>query len=71
MQYTFVMRGRLRDSLLGAMQPLRVTALEETTEMTMEIQDDGDLYGVLDKLERLGLSIVSFAPAEADNGSHE
>lgn len=70
-QYTFVIRGRLRDSLLSAMRPLSVTAFSDTTEMTLEIQDDAELYGILERLERLGLSLVSFAPAAVGNGPHD
>ncbi len=58
MQYVFVMRGRLEDALQDLFWPVAVADLDGVTQMTMEIRDDSELYGVLARLEQLGLSIV-------------
>lgn len=62
MEYTFVLRGRLREILQDALDPATVVELDDSTEIRLEIEDDAQLYGVLARMERLGMSIESFEP---------
>ena len=63
MEYVIVVKGRLGESLEEALHPLSVRLRSDMTEVTLEIEDDAQLYGVLARLERLAISIVSFEPA--------
>lgn len=63
MEYVFVVRGRLGRSLEEALHPSSARLRGDVTEVTLEIEDDAQLYGVLARLERLGFSIVSLEPA--------
>ena len=42
---------------------------DDVTEVRLEIEDDAQLYGVLARLERLAISIVSFEPAADASGA--
>ena len=69
MEYVFVVRGRLGESLEEALRPSSVRLRGATTEVTLEIEDDAHLYGVLARLERLAISFVSFEPAKGASGT--
>ena len=62
MEHTFVLRGRLQAILEDALDPVTVVEREGSTEIRLEIEDDAQLYGVLARMERLGMSIESFEP---------
>ena len=66
MEYLFVIRGRLEAALRETLSPVSVLERTGSTEMRLEIEDDAELYGVLARLERLGMSIESFEPALRD-----
>lgn len=66
MQYVFVLSGNLRTALEGALRPVSVLERDDSTEMTLEIRDTAELYGVLARMERMGLSIESFGPVRRD-----
>jgi hypothetical protein len=59
------------ETLHDSFQPVHIEPLNGNTQMLVEIRDDPELYGVLDRLERLGLSIVSMRPAGATEASIE
>ena len=62
MEYTFALRGHLRATLEDAFDPMSVIEREDSTDIRLEIEDDARLYGVISRMERLGLSIESFEP---------
>lgn len=64
MDYVLVVKGRLGESLEEALHPASVRLRDDVTEVTLEIEDDAQLYGVLARLERLAISIVSFERAK-------
>ena len=64
-----MVKGRMGESLEGALHPSSVRLRNDVTEVTLEIEDDAQLYGVLARLERLAISIVSFEPAEDASGT--
>ena len=65
-EYVFVVRGQLGESVEEALHPSSVRLRGDVTEVTLKIEDDAQLYGVLARLERLALSIVSFEPADGE-----
>jgi hypothetical protein len=44
------------------LDPLKVSFSAGETRLIIEAGDDAELYGVISKMERLGLSIVGFHP---------
>jgi hypothetical protein len=61
-EYVFVLRGRMARTLESALEPASALERGDSTELRFEIDDDSRLYGILAKMERLGLSIESFEP---------
>lgn len=70
MEYMFVLRGRLGVSLKEALEPVSIKLRKDSTEMTLDVQDDAQLYGALAKLERLGIGVVGFGPVK-DEVEHD
>lgn len=61
MRYNFVLRGRLGDILETLLRPVSVDVRADSTQVVVDLQDDTAVYGAVDRLERLGMSIISFA----------
>lgn len=59
-----VLRGRLGVALEASLSPISVSVGEESTEVVLDLRDDSEVYGVLDRLERLGIGIVKFEQME-------
>lgn len=64
MRYAMVLRGRLGVALEALLSPISVSVGEESTEVVLDLRDDSEVYGVLDRLERLGIGIVKFEQME-------
>lgn len=62
MHYKFTLRGRLESTVEKLLDPLSVSVEGDVTDLVVEASDDAELFGVMAKIERLGLSIVSFEP---------
>jgi hypothetical protein len=60
-EYVLVLKGRLGDALDAALRPTSVDVRSDSTQMVVEAKDDAEMYSILDRLERLGISIISFA----------
>jgi hypothetical protein len=60
-QYVFVLRGRLGGTLEPLLQPVSVDVRADSTQMVVDARDDSEVYSILERLERLGMSIISFA----------
>ena len=63
-QYEITVRGRLSETLLGAFAGLVATPQAACTVLRGEIADQAALYGVLDRIESLGLELVDLRRAE-------
>lgn len=56
--YEITVRGRLSGALLGAFDGLTATASAGHTVLSGVIADQAELYGVLERIESLGLELV-------------
>ena len=61
MQFVFVLRGRLGGTLEPLLRPVSVDVRADSTQMVVDVRDDAEVYSILERLERLGMSIISFA----------
>jgi len=57
-RYQFRVRGRLSQTLLGAFPELRAQMLGAETLLTGQLPDQAALFGVLDRIEALGLELL-------------
>jgi hypothetical protein len=57
--YQITVRGRLSDALASAFDGLSVTPSATGTVLCGEIADQAALYGVLERIESLGLELLS------------
>jgi hypothetical protein len=60
-RYVFVLRGRLGGTLESLLRPVSVDVRADSTRMVVDLRDDAEVYGVVERLERLGMGIISFA----------
>jgi hypothetical protein len=56
--YEITVRGRIGDTLLGAFDGLTATPSAAGTVLRGEIADQSALYGVLERVDSLGLELV-------------
>jgi hypothetical protein len=63
-QYEITVRGRLSETLLAAFDGLTATPAAAETVLRGEIADQAALYGVLDRIESLGLELLAVRRAE-------
>jgi hypothetical protein len=56
--YEITIRGRLGDTLLGAFAGLTATSTPARTVLSGELPDQAALYGVLERIESLGLELL-------------
>jgi len=56
--YEIRIKGRLSDSLLAAFEGLRATVEPVETVLHGPVQDQAALYGLLDRIQSLGLELV-------------
>jgi hypothetical protein len=66
--YEIRIRGRLSDSLLAAFEDLTTTVQPVETVLYGPVQDQAVLYGLLDRIQSLGLELVEIRqlPVAAD-----
>ena len=66
--YEIRIKGRLSDSLLAAFEGLTTTVQPAETVLYGPVQDQAALYGLLDRIQSLGLELVEIRqlPASAD-----
>jgi hypothetical protein len=60
--YVIEVRGRLPSSLASQLVGFDIVELERSTVLTGDIADGAALYGVLARLESLGVPLVSVQP---------
>jgi hypothetical protein len=71
--YEIRIKGRLSDSLLAAFEGMRASVQPVETVLYGPVQDQAALYGLLDRIQSLGLELVEIRqlPASAEEGSAE
>lgn len=70
MRYEFTIRGRIKSTVEEALAPLSIAEEGGNTKIVVDAVDDSELYGVLARIERLGLSLIGFeqSPSSSVNG---
>jgi hypothetical protein len=63
--YQITVRGRLSDSLASAFEGLTATPSAAGTVICGELPDQAALFGVLDRIESLGLELLAVCRTEA------
>jgi hypothetical protein len=56
--YRVTVRGNLTERLASAFEGVRIEAGSDTTALIREIQDQAELYGLLNRLRDFGLDLV-------------
>jgi hypothetical protein len=71
--YEIRIKGRLSDALLAAFEGLTTTVQPVETVLHGPVQDQAALYGLLDRIQSLGLELVGIRqlPASADEVAAE
>jgi hypothetical protein len=64
--YQITVRGRLSDTLIAAFGGLTATSSGTETVFSGEIADQAALYGVLERIESLGLELLDVRRSTAD-----
>jgi hypothetical protein len=69
--YEIRIKGRLSDALLAAFEGLTTTVQPVATVLYGPVQDQAALFGLLDRIQSLGLELVGIRqlPASADEGA--
>jgi hypothetical protein len=62
--YQVRVRGRLSNTLLGAFPELRAQVREAETLLAGQLPDQAALFGVLDRVEALGLELLEVLRTE-------
>ena len=64
MHYQFRVHGQLSKTLLSAFPELRVEVLRSETLLAGQLPDQAALFGVLDRIEALGLELLEVLRTE-------
>jgi hypothetical protein len=56
--YEIRIKGRLSDSLTGAFEDFTTSVQPAETVMRGELRDQAELYGLLDRIQALGLELI-------------
>lgn len=63
--YQICIRGRVSDRLGSTLEGMRLKTSASETNLTSEILDQSQLYGLLDRIRHLGLELLSAQPQPA------
>ena len=63
-RYEVRVRGRLSQTILGAFPELRAKGQGAETLLTGQLPDQAALFGLLDRIDALGLELLSVLRAE-------
>ena len=61
-QYRITVQGRLTDRLGSAFEDMTRRVMGGNTDLIGEIRDQSQLFGLLDRVSRLGLELISVTP---------
>jgi hypothetical protein len=62
MRYRIVLRGELTDRFRSEFEPFSLERAEGQTVLVGDVVDQAQLHGLLDRIARLGIELVSVAP---------
>ena len=68
MRYRITVRGRLSDALAAAFDGLGAHTAPARTVLCGQIPDQAALFGVLERIESLGLELVDIRPTRPQGG---
>jgi hypothetical protein len=57
-EYEIRVKGRLSDSLCGALEDFTAAVAPTETVMRGELRDQSELHGVLERIQSLGLELI-------------
>ena len=57
-EYEIRVRGRLSDSVSGALEDFTASVTPAETVMRGELRDQSELHGVLERIQSLGLELI-------------
>ena len=61
-RYQICVHGRLSERLAAALEGMTLLSGPVNTVFTGEVKDQSQLYGLLDRLQDLGLELISLQP---------
>ena len=61
-QYRITVQGRLTDRLGSAFDDMARRVQGGNTDLVGEVRDQSQLFGLLDRISRLGLELISVTP---------
>ena len=61
-QYELVVRGEVGDRFGAAFDGMRLERAHGTTTITGEVRDQAQLHGLIERMQELGLELVSVNP---------
>jgi hypothetical protein len=62
--YELVLRGEIGDRFAMFFEDMRLERVEGQTHLTGEVRDQAQLLGVIERIQELGLELVSVNPKE-------
>jgi hypothetical protein len=68
-EYTFWVRGRISPDIVAALHPLRPVVLGPETELRGTFVDQVALYGIITRLEGLGVRLVALQRTPDDRSA--
>ena len=64
--YEIRIKGRLSDSLTGAFEDFTTSVRPAETVMRGELRDQAELYGLLDRIQALGLELIEVRKLDSE-----
>jgi pimeloyl-ACP methyl ester carboxylesterase len=68
-EYAFVLRGEIGDQFVVLFEGMRLQRIDGTTVLTGPVRDQAHLGGVIERIQELGLELVSVNPTHPINGA--
>jgi hypothetical protein len=65
--YEIRIKGRLSDTLIESFESFSASLKPAETVMRGELRDQSELYGVLDRIQSLGLELVEIRRLDSDD----
>jgi hypothetical protein len=70
-RYRIVLRGRLSERFESAFDGMTLEHGPNRTVLVGDVRDQAQLYGLLDRLQELGIELLAVEPADVSDGSSE
>ncbi len=65
--YEFVLRGEISDHFGVLFEGMRLERVNGTTVLTGPVRDQAQLHGLLERIQELGIDLVSVNPTRKDD----